>query len=180
MPEEQVAELTAAQAELIRSGFRPQRHSGPVRLVRRLLWPFMRPFHFHMLNHVQALAAAQTEVRSRTEQISHHELPGLEARLGALLETRNTYLLQQLNGELARIEHLISLQAELRAEVAALRAEVAALRAEVVALSNRHVCLEDAVDEVETRTRAICGQIEKRLDTLQRKLTEQVEGDHQS
>jgi hypothetical protein len=57
---------------------------------------------------------------------------------------------------------------------------VAALRAEVVALSNRHVCLEDAVDEVETRTRAICGQIEKRLDTLQRKLTEQVEGDHQS
>ena len=61
------AQARRAQAELIDAGFRPARAAGPVRLLRRLVWPFVRPFHFHTLDRVAAADAAiarlETEVR---------------------------------------------------------------------------------------------------------------------
>ncbi len=60
---EVLAQTRQAQAELIDAGFRPARYAGPVRLLRRLVWPFVRPFHFHTLDRVtRALdRAAATE-----------------------------------------------------------------------------------------------------------------------
>ena len=49
---EVLAQTRQEQAELIDAGFRPARHAGPVRLLRRLVWPFVRPFHFHTLDRV--------------------------------------------------------------------------------------------------------------------------------
>ena len=51
---EALAQMRQSQADLIDAGFRPARHAGFVRLLRRLVWPFVRPFHFYTLYQVTA------------------------------------------------------------------------------------------------------------------------------
>jgi FkbM family methyltransferase len=61
-------QLTAAEAELINAGFQPARHARAVRLVRRVLWPFIRPFHLHTMRQIEQLRAVHAEDAQRLVQ----------------------------------------------------------------------------------------------------------------
>ena len=84
-----LAQTRQAQAELINAGFRPARHSGPVRLLRRLVWPFIRPFHFYTLDLVtlaldRATAAEAAVARLEAEMRRLSALTMDTAKLHAL------------------------------------------------------------------------------------------------
>ena len=64
--------VTPAEAELINSGFRPKRLALPVLLVRRVLWPFIRPFHFHTLRGVMETKAELHDLETSLAEL--HQL----------------------------------------------------------------------------------------------------------
>jgi FkbM family methyltransferase len=53
------------KAELIASGFRPQRFSFLVNKVRRFLWPFIRPYHFFTVDAVSERLARHSDELNR-------------------------------------------------------------------------------------------------------------------
>lgn len=57
--------------ELYRSGFIPQRHGLIVKLIRRIVWPFIRPFFFHQSEKMTEMLAIMDSMvlqNSRLEQ----------------------------------------------------------------------------------------------------------------
>src|SRR5688572_13666954 len=130
MHEKQVPQLTREQAELINAGFLPRRYAAPVRLLRRLLWPFIRPFHFHTLDQIQKFAHLNEEVERlvllqsnlRAEVAHLNEEVERLVLLQSILRAEVVTLDQiqkfaHLNEE---VERLVLLQSNLRAEVVAL------------------------------------------------------------
>jgi len=77
--------LANGQAELIGAGFRPQRYGAGVRLVRRLIWPFMRPFAFHLLARIEELEKAQKQLEEDAGLRS--DLTALANRLASAEDT---------------------------------------------------------------------------------------------
>lgn len=85
--------LAKGQAELIGAGFRPRRYGTGVRLVRRLMWPFLRPFAFHLLARIEELEKAQKQLEEDSGLQS--ELAALANRLAAAEDA-----LERLAGDL--------------------------------------------------------------------------------
>jgi FkbM family methyltransferase len=136
-------DIAARQAQLRQAGFRPSRHSAAVRLVRRLLWPFMRPFAFHLLDLNQSLEA-------RLATGAEARLAALEAQIGgiAALSARLDGQVGEAAGQAARLSEQERQLAALAAEVETLRhngrmleqeQQLAALRAELQALAGHSV-----------------------------------------
>lgn len=154
-------ELTADHAALIDAGFRPRRRARLVRLARRVLWPLVRPFHFHTLNRLLAL-----EGTTRSEALA-----------AELAETRRVAAataqdVADLRRETAAMATAMALAKDVAEDVAALRRVVAttddlrtlifdhaALRADVVALTNRHVWGEQALADAQAGLAALAGAV---------------------
>jgi FkbM family methyltransferase len=109
-------DIAARQAQLRQAGFRPSRHSAAVRLVRRLLWPFMRPFAFHLLDLNQSLEA-------RLATGAEARLAGLEAQIGSIAA-----LSARLDGQAGEAAGHAARFLEQERQLAALTAELETLR----------------------------------------------------
>ena len=177
--------LAAEQSSLRAAGFQPQRHSAGVTLVRRVLWPFIRPFCFHLLASIRAVDARLT---ARLD----HRQQEFDARVGAS------------HGDLEA--RLTASHGDLEAQVAALRGELAALsgravhagdlhtlvvrhaaqRAELVAITNRAIWVENALEQAAARlddvNRQVAqlndrhGAVEHRLERLGQETAQQAAG----
>jgi FkbM family methyltransferase len=73
MTDAHAARIAASEAELVSAGFQPSRLGRIVYWVRRLLWPFVRPFHLHTLHRLvdagdrlDRLEAALAALRAET------------------------------------------------------------------------------------------------------------------
>ena len=161
------AQTRLAQAELIDAGFRPARAAGPVRLLRRLVWPFVRPFHFHTLDRVAAADAAIARLEAEVRRLSG--LVTDPARLHALevrLDTAEARA-DAAAGDITRLESAPQQAAPDTARLDALEAGIHALR--------------DARRPAREQEVARLDRIEQRLDGLevwadgQRRLLEGME-----
>jgi FkbM family methyltransferase len=106
--------LEQEQRELFLAGFHPKRFGLFVKVMRRLIWPFVRPFHFFQMSKITQTA---------------HDL--------GLIEQKSN-VLEQKTGEIAKLikEHVL-----LRSELAALKNRYIALDSlddRVNQLSQRH------------------------------------------
>lgn len=77
------ADVSQARADLVAAGFRPARHGAVVRVVRRVLWPFVRPFHFHTLDRVEILLA-KLSASAPTDNHHAEEMKRLDSRFSEL------------------------------------------------------------------------------------------------
>ena len=153
-----LAQMRQAQAELINAGFRPARHSGPVRLLRRLVWPFIRPFHFYTLDLVtlaldRATAAEAAVARLEAEMrrlsaltMDTAKLHALEARVD-----RAEARADAAAGDIDRLQNSGSSSASARLD--ALEAGIHALR------DSRRPARDEEVARLD--------RMEKRLDGLE-------------
>ncbi len=147
------AQTRLAQAELIDAGFRPARAAGPVRLLRRLVWPFVRPFHFHTLDRVAAADAAIARLEAEVRRLSG--LVTDPARLHALevrLDTAEARA-DAAAGDITRLESAPPEAAPDTARLDALEAGIHALR--------------DARRPAREQEVARLDRIEQRLDSLE-------------
>ncbi len=144
-PEAGARSVTLAQAALIDAGFRPNRHSGLVRLIRRLVWPFVRPFHFHTLEQAQSAATSALQLQRRVDRLVVEQADG--RRRDAFAER-----LDGLQGDAAELK---AASAALTTEIGMLKGELAELRAQAP------VAAPEPVDT--TRL----DRIEVRLDLLE-------------
>jgi FkbM family methyltransferase len=166
--------LAAEQSSLREAGFQPQRHAAGVTLVRRFLWPFIRPFCFHLLASIRAL---ETRLTAR---LDHHQQE-LDARAGAShgdLEAQ----IAALRGELAALAGRAIHAGDLHTLVV----RHAAQRAELVAITNRAIWVENAVEQAAARlddmNRQVAqlgerhGSVEHRLERLGQEAAQQAAG----
>lgn len=125
-------EMHHARAELVASGFQPARHAGIVKLVRRFIWPFIRPFSFHLQDKIVALQRDMANLKAGAhvkEDIARLviEQVALRSELAAL---KNRYsALPRLSEEIADLRR--------RIDAGPSREQQAYLRSDVDALKNR-------------------------------------------
>jgi FkbM family methyltransferase len=137
-----------AQHELINAGFQPERFGFLVKLLRRLLWPFIRPFHLFELEKIVEL---ELDLKSQLKC----ELE----RFDAQARERFAQFEQSVLEKMERIvkEHVV-------------------LRTDVEALKNRYLALEsldDRVTAVGQQAAAHSGQLAvfaDRIETMQQHL----------
>lgn len=127
-------ELNQARAELVSAGFQPARHAGVVKLVRRFIWPFIRPFNFHLQDKIVALqgdmANAKHDISTKLrEDITRlvSEQVALRSDVAAL---KNRYsAMTRLSEQIAELSQ--------RIDSGPSREQQALLRSDVDALKNR-------------------------------------------
>ena len=144
------AQMRQGRAALIDAGFRPARHAGPVRLLRRLVWPFVRPFHFHTLDRLAVTDAAIARLEAEIRRLS-----GLTLDTAKLhrLEVRVDRAEARADAAAGDIERLQDVRPASEARLEALEAGIHALR--------------DARRPAREQEVAKLDKIEKRLDGLE-------------
>ncbi len=129
------------KTELIAGGFRPQRFGFPVRMVRKLLWPFVRPFHFYTLEEVgrsfREIDRSLDEV-ARTNERTERHVNEVEARSTEALQSAEASMRDGL-GRLADTQSL------LRTELAAAINRHLGVESEVATLAERLLACEEQV-----------------------------------
>ena len=134
-------ELGPVKEALRLTGRTPARHAGVVRAIRRLLWPFIRPYHFVALEWTRDRIA---ELERSGPGKSGGVAPDLEARLAAET-TRQQAMLAEIE---ARIDARISTR--VNAEMVNAGFRQATLRADVIAVGRQLDEWRSRVERVET------------------------------
>ena len=140
--------LTTAQAALLDSGFRPAQFGRIVRLVRRILWPFMRPFHFYTLQRAEAAAEEVGDTRRHLEMLLHESRTMAQCALeqcAAVRDDQRSILLETQN-VIIDMRRLVTMHS--------------VLRSELTALTNRNVWLEDMANGATTDLANMLAQID--------------------
>ena len=142
-----------AQAELVEAGFHPVHQAALVRVLRRLVWPFIRPFHFHTLDRVAAADAAIARLEAEIRRLSvlaadTSKLHPLEVRLD-----RAEARADAAAGDIARLDKTAHAPPPDTARLEALEAGIHALR--------------DARRPAIEQETARLDRIERRLDGLE-------------
>ena len=175
MPDTGAPRVTPEQVELINAGFQPARYGTPVRLVRRLLWPFIRPFHFHTLARIEALAAAQSDAPNRL-QASLDALGGVAGELRARIEGLEAALaaLRHLRGEIAAVTNRFAWVEGMAERLEALARELDE-RSEAQAAEPRRALDERSEAQTAELRRALDERSEAQTAELRRALDERSE-----
>ncbi|MGA8759792.1 MAG: hypothetical protein WB611_26435, partial [Stellaceae bacterium] len=136
--------------ELITGGFYPRRYGFFVRQVRRILWPFLRPFHFYTLD--------------------------MAGRLGEGLKTATELLRQELREETDHRRETISCLAGnfaiLDSDVTAAVHRQLVLESEVTKLSAKLAEISTERDQDRERQLAVGGELRTITDQLAQLLSE--------
>lgn len=114
-------EVDRWKTDLIAGGFAPKRYGSYVRMVRRLLWPFIRPFHFYTL-----------EVMGEQQEL-------WESGSRALI----SHMAEMEKGFERALLHSSNLKSEFHRQFATLISEQSRVRSDMAALINRQLSTED-------------------------------------
>jgi FkbM family methyltransferase len=79
----------AEKSALRQSGFQPRRYPGVVSVVRRMLWPFVRPFFFHLLARQNEQARRQGDAIESIRSYARNAVPDLPMFAHSLVELRH-------------------------------------------------------------------------------------------
>lgn len=163
------------KTELIANGFRPQRYGVAVRIVRRLLWPFVRPFHFYALEEMGRISDqhrllddsrchAEADLRAANERISSN-VSALSDRLAEVVDRQDAIM--------AAVERMVSSQSLLRTEVAAavhrhtvIESEVAELTSNLSVSAKRLQQIDDRVQQDTARVVNMTGRLQQTEDRI--------------
>lgn len=129
-------QLNKERAELISAGFRPVRHAGIVKLIRRFIWPFIRPFLLNLLDRIIFLQSQVAKDSARLkEDIARlvFEQSVLRSDVAAL---KNIYANNQLSERIYELARRIDAGPS-REEQALLRSDVDAIKTRFADGQNR-------------------------------------------
>lgn len=169
-------EVNRWKTELIANGFRPQRHGFVVRMVRRLLWPFVRPFHFYILEEMGRISGQRHLFDERQRQLLDEARRKVETELRAMderaaadrsaLSRQTAELADRQNVILAAVERMVGSQSILRTEIAtvvhrhaAIASEIEQATAELGTFLERLEQVEDRARQAACRLGAVAGQL---------------------
>lgn len=127
-------QLHQAHCELVSSGFRPTRYAGLVKLIRRFIWPFIRPFAFNLLDRIILLQGQMAEMHNDFARLKEgmeenvaravFEQSVLRSDVAAL---KNIYVNSQLSEKLSELSQRID-NSSSREQQELLRSDVDALK----------------------------------------------------
>lgn len=167
---------TPAQDALVAAGFRPSRYSGPVRIIRRFLWPFIRPFHFHTLNRTDALANELAAALLRVEALAG-EFGAMRDR-AAQADVATQALRAEVANQAAQSDDLARALGAVAADKDALDAALGSHSERLEALGGRTEALRETLNEaLNTQVRVLGERLEAvggRTDALAEALALQI------
>lgn len=132
MPFEQ--QLNQERCELVSSGFRPARYTRIVKLIRRIIWPFIRPFAFNLLDRIILLQSQAAEISKGSARLKEDFARLVSEQLvlrSDVVALKNIYANDQISAKLSelnqRIDNGPSLEQQelLRSDVDALTVRLA-------------------------------------------------------
>jgi FkbM family methyltransferase len=145
------------KTELIAGGFRPQRFGFLVRNVRRLLWPFIRPFHFYMLDVMGRLfdesqRQAEAYLKSGIERVVAGQST-VRTELAAVVHRHTT-----IEGEIGRA---VDGQSALRTDLAAVLDRLTAIEAESEQSATRLRAISERFNSAERLVGGVADRLGK-------------------
>ena len=153
------------QGELARAGRSPRRRSGAVRLVRRVLWPFVRPYHLYLLERLRAVATVTSAFGGRIAALDG-SIEGWRGEVATLKEDVGRW-----PGEIATLKEDIGRWPGefdgLRTQVDGLKADFvrfvvlqAELRSELRSIANRTADSDERIDQISGRTDGLAQHLQ--------------------
>lgn len=132
-------QLNKERGELIAAGFKPARYAGIVRLIRRFIWPFIRPFSFNLLDRIVFLQSQVADMHKDSAGLKEDiarlvfEQSALRSDVAAL---KNLYANNQLSERVSELTKRIDAGPS-REQQALLRSDVDAIKARFTDDQNR-------------------------------------------
>ena len=157
MDEQQLAKW---KSDIIDVGFAAKRFRALVYVVRRILWPFVRPYHWYTLDRIAEMAncASATAANAAASAAAANAAAATAASAAAAAAASAAVAAPPAPSGLSEIPN----------EILRLQTELARLRSEVTAAVNRQLATEAAADRIDDQF----ARMNDRIDGVEARLTQ--------